>query len=169
MENLQEENKNYNAKNLLVFILVVILPFLYIFILLILDLMNNSEDRPYKPKFLFDFYFSSIVDICFVAFIVISILIIIVTYRFSFPIAMKKYQDKGYNYSFFTFFLTFILNDSIIVYGLIIGIFSWSINTHVDWLKSLILVGIGWFQMIYLYKRKIPKDFRRISFKSLKI
>ncbi|MHA1678526.1 MAG: hypothetical protein ACTSW3_07080 [Promethearchaeota archaeon] len=172
MENPQPsielEDQNYKVKNLLIFILVVILPFLFILILFIVDLIDSSNDRPYKPKLIFDFYFSSIIDICFVALLVISILIIIATYRFTLPIAMKKFQDKGYTYNFFTFFLTLTLNNAIVVYGFIIGIFSWSINTHVDWWKTLMLVGIGWIQMIYLYGWKIPKDYRKFSFKSLK-
>ena len=170
MENTQFspefEDQTYRYKNYLLFNLVVIAPLLYILILFMLDRIDTTNDLPYKPPF--DIDLLSNIDLIFIIFIGISILIIFATYWFVFPLTMKKYQEMGYNKSFFTFFLMFALFDVIVVFGLIIGILSWVINDHADWLKFSLLVGIGWIQMIYLYKWKIPKKFRKISFKSLK-
>ena len=170
MENTQFspefEDQTYRYKNYLLFNLVVIAPLLYILILFMLDRIDTTNDPPNEPPFNIDFF--SNIELIFIIFIGISILISITTYWFVLPLAMKKYQDMGHNKSFFTFFLMFALNDVIVVFGLIIGILSWVINDHVDWLKFSLLAGIGWIQMIYLYKWKIPKKFRKISFKSLK-
>ena len=170
MENTQFspefEDETYKYKNYLLFNLVVIAPLLYILIVFMLDRIDTSNDPQFEPPFNLDLF--SNIDLIFIIFIGISILIIFTTYWFVLPQTMKKYQDKGYNESFFTFFLMFAFNDVIALFGLIIGILSWVINDHADWLKFFLLMGIGWIQMIYLYGWKIPKKFRKISFKSSK-
>lgn len=160
------EARNNNFKNYLLINLVVIAPLVYVLILFILDWTKSSNNDPIETTPIIDPSLN--IDLIFITFIGISILIISATYWFILPKVMKKYQDKGYNESFFTFFLMFALNDVIVVFGLIIGILTWVINDHVDWLKFSLLGGIGWIQMIYLYRWKIPEDYRKFSFKSLK-
>jgi len=160
------EDQTYSQKNFLLFILVVIAPLVYILILFMLNTIDSTNDPPYEP--IFNLNSSLNIDLIFITFIGISILIISATYWFIFPKVMKKYQDMGYNESFFTFYLMFAFNDVIVVFGLIIGVLTWAINDHADWLKFSLLVGLGWTQMIYLYRWKIPKNFRKYSFKSLK-
>ena len=160
------EARNNNFKNYLLINLVVIAPLVYVLILFILDWTKSSNNDPIETTPIIDPSLN--IDLIFITFIGISILIISATYWFILPKVMKKYQDKGYNESFFTFFLMFALNDVIVVFGLIIGILTWVINDHVDWLKFSLLGGIGWIQMIYLYRWKIPDDYRKFSFKSLK-
>lgn len=160
------EARNNNFKNYLLINLVVIAPLVYVLILFILDWTKSSNNDPIETTPIIDPSLN--IDLIFITFIGISILIISATYWFILPKVMKKYQDKGYNESFFTFFLMFAFNDVIVVFGLIIGILTWVINDHVDWLKFSLLGGIGWIQMIYLYRWKIPEDYRKFSFKSLK-
>jgi len=170
MENTQYspelEDQNYKAKNFLLFDLVVIVPIVYILILFILDSIDSANDHPYKT--IFNINSSSDINLIFITFLGISIMIIFATYWFVLPVTMKKYEEIGYNESFFTFFLMFAINNAIIVFGFIIGILSWTINDHADWWKFLLLGGIGLIQTIYLYGWKIPKDYRRFSFKSSK-
>ena len=164
--NFELETRNNYYKNFLLLTLVVISPNVYILILFILDWTKSSNNDPIESTPIIDL--SNNIDLIFILFLGISILIICTTYWFILPRVMKKYQDLGYNESFFTFFLMFALNDEIVVFGLIIGILSWVNNDHADWLKFSLLLGIGWIQMIYLYGWKIPKNLRTFSFKSPK-
>ncbi len=157
------EAQNRTMKNFLIFSLVVMTPLMHILILSVLDITKSSANEPIDSSPTIDLPYN--LDLIFIIFLGISILIIFVTYWFVLPTVLKKYQDKGYDLSYFTFFLLIALNEVIVIFGLIIGILSWINTVHTDWLKFLILVGIGWIQMIYLYIWKIPKDFRQFSFK----
>ena len=157
------EAQNRTMKNFLIFSLVVMRPLMYILILSVLDITKSSANEPIDSSPTIDLPYN--LDLIFIIFLGISILIIFVTYWFVLPTVLKKYQDKGYDLSYFTFFLLIALNEVIVIFGLIIGILSWINTVHTDWLKFLILVGIGWIQMIHLYIWKIPKDFRQFSFK----
>ena len=169
MENTQNspelEDQNYKLINFLLFFMVLS-PLVFILILFKLDRIDSSNGDPIVSKIFIDL--SSYIDLFFIIFLGISILIIFTTYWFALPKAMKKYQDKGYNFSYLTFVLMFASNDLIVAFGFFIGNLSLGINHQVDWLKFLLLLGIGWTQMIYLYGWKIPKDYRKFSFKSSK-
>jgi len=164
--NYKLETRNKNFKNLLLLYLVVLVPLVYILILFILDWTKSSNNDPMESTPIIDL--SNNIDLIFILFLVISIIFICTTYWFILPRVMRKYQNMGYNESFFTFFLMFALNDVIVVFGGIIGILTWVINDHADWLKFFLLVGIGWIQMLYLYRWRIPKNFRKFSFRSPK-
>ena len=157
------EVQDRTMKNFLLFILVVITPLMYILILAILDITKSSNPEPIDSSPTLDLPYN--LDLIFILFLGISILIIFVTYWFVLPKTMKKYQDQGYDFSYFSFFLLIALNEIIVLFGLIIGILSWLGTVHTDWLKFVLFVGIGWIQMLYLYIWKIPKDFRQFSFK----
>jgi len=164
--NFELETLNNTYKNFLLLTLVVFAPNIYILILFILDWTKSSNNAPIESTPIIDL--SNNIDLIFILFLGISIIIICTTYWFILPRVLKKYQDMGYNESFFTFFLMFALNDVILIFGLVIGILSWVINDHANWLKFSLLLGIGWIQMIYLYGWKIPKNLRTFSFKSPK-
>ena len=163
------EVRTRTFRNFLLVTLVVINPFVYILILALLAWTKSSIDGPIAstPTPIIDL--SSNIDLLFITFLGIGLLIIFATYWVVLPYAMKRYREKGYTPSFFTFFLMFSINDAIVVFGLIIGILSWAVNDHVEWLKFILLFGIGWIQMLCLYGWKIPKDFRMFSFKFSKL
>ncbi len=157
------EVRSRTYKNFLIFNLVAIVPFVYILILFILDITKTSSNEPAgSPPFI---DLTSDIGLIFVLLFGLSILIIFATHWFVLPKTMEKYQNKGYDSSYFTFFLLIALNEVIVLFGLIIGILSWVEEGPTAWLEFFILVGIGWIQMIYLYIWKIPKDFRKFSFK----
>jgi len=119
MENTQYsqelEAQNYKAINLLLFIMVVLAPLVFILVLFKIDRIDSSNNVPIVAKIFIDL--SSNIDLFFIIFLGISILIIFTTYWFVFPMAMKKYQDKGYNFSQFTFVFMFGFNYIIVVFG----------------------------------------------------
>ncbi|MHA1620456.1 MAG: hypothetical protein ACTSVZ_14360 [Promethearchaeota archaeon] len=160
------EDRSRTYKNFLIFNLVVIVPFVYILILFILDITKTSSNEPAGfPQFI---NLNSDLGLIFMLLFGLSILIIFAIHWFVLPKTMEKYQNKGYDASYFTFFLMIALNEVIVLFGLIIGILSWVEEGATAWLEFFFLVGIGWIQMIYLYIWKIPKDFRKFSFKSSK-
>ncbi|MHA1672468.1 MAG: hypothetical protein ACTSYI_02475 [Promethearchaeota archaeon] len=160
------EDRSRTFKNFLIFDLVAIVPFVYVLILFILDITKTSSNEPAgSPPFI---DLTSDLGLIFILLFGLSILIIFATHWFVLPKTMEKYQNKGYDSSYFTFFLLIALNEVIVLFGLIIGILSWVEEGPTAWLEFFSFVGIGWIQMIYLYVWKIPKDFKKFSFKSSK-
>jgi hypothetical protein len=147
------DEKAQNGMNNLIFNFAYLMPSVYI---LILGLLNwTTSDEPAIPgPILIN------LQLWYPIIFGVSIIIIILTYKFILPSCIAKFKQYGHQKTFFKFVLMFALLETITFAGLFWGIHSWLQTNRVAWAKTILIICIGWSQLLYIYQSKIPANYR---------
>ncbi|OLS15377.1 MAG: hypothetical protein RBG13Loki_1008 [Promethearchaeota archaeon CR_4] len=134
---------------------LLIAPFLFILILLVLD---HTTKTPGTMPLVFNDTLT-FVDFLGIIFGIMTGICFIMTYAFFLPWARKSFKPTTPEASFFKFFLILACSESIVIFGLILGFLSWSFTGAVYWDVFWPFLAISESHLVYLYFFKIPPIF----------
>ncbi len=96
----------------------------------------------------------------------ISLAILLLTHCFLLKNFHKKFSlDNPYQY-YYSFFIIVSLNLMINVFGLWFCLLSIMQNHQLNWYYFIVYFGIGWSNLLYIYLKRTPAIYRRMSLKS---
>ncbi len=137
-------------------IVLMIAPFFYILILVLIDHRGIYHDL---IPLVFDGSLT-LVDFLAIIFALLTVQVILLTFAVYLPLARKGYDPRKPGEAFFKFFLALAMSEAIVIFGLILGILAWTYTGVIYWNAFWFFMAIGEGHLLYLYFFELPRTYR---------
>ncbi|MHA1340158.1 MAG: hypothetical protein ACTSRZ_10640 [Promethearchaeota archaeon] len=156
-QNKVATNQIYNLKfKKILFFLLLASNFIYIYLLVILDIISNQETTPTQT---YIFLNLTLTQVVFLIGLLFGVVDSILAFKIMLPKADKIYEEKGVYDSFIMYFTSFIHGSiTFSVFGVIVGILSLFDYGSVTWEYPIPPLTAGIIISLYIYLFRLPKE-----------